>query len=90
MPYLLSFCVTTPKRLRQLNSNLFTTIHHKPMRLLKKYVLLWLALLPPILLVLLDHISLNFKMNLNSHIGEVRIANFKYRDNYKYLAIKEN
>ena len=31
LPYLLSFCVTAPKRLRQLNSNLLITIPHKPL-----------------------------------------------------------
>ena len=55
VPYLLSFCVTAPKRLRQLNSNLLTTIPNKPLRLLKKYVSLRPAPLPSILLVLLKY-----------------------------------
>ena len=31
LPYLLSFCITAPKRLHQLNSNLLITIPHKPL-----------------------------------------------------------
>ena len=46
VPYFLSFCVTAPKRLHLLNSNLLTTIPHKPLNGLSWNFVLLKFLLP--------------------------------------------